>query len=272
MNHNSGCRCPKHDIRNYKIRATSQDVKEIPAKYSCKIYPDKVKNQGIVGSCVPHAVSSVLEYHNKGKNKLSTNFIYGVKKQLFNDRSQGMYLSDACKVVSTYGDMLESDCSGNDEVPYCFYKADEAFSNPEKLSRAYTFRINSYFQCETVDDIQLAIQKYGPVVACIKWYDDCYAKSDGTFIYDKTKKYTYHCIMIYGWDERGLYCQNSFGKSWGHNGYFILPFTYEIADARALVDEYNPEEESLIIPKVNKFTNIVYKIVNWFLNIFKKHK
>ena len=146
MNHNSGCRCPKHDIRNYKIRATSQDVKEIPAKYSCEIYPDKVKNQGIVGSCVAHAVSSVLEYHNKGKNKLSTNFIYGVKKQLFNDRSQGMYLSDACKVVSTYGDMLESDCSGNDEVPYCFYKADEAFSNPEKLSRAYTYSIKSYLQ------------------------------------------------------------------------------------------------------------------------------
>jgi C1A family cysteine protease len=73
--------------------------------------------------------------------------------------------------------------------------------------------------------------------------------------------------MIYGWNKQGFLCQNSFGKSWGNDGYFILPYDYIIGDARALVDEYNPEEEALIIPKTNKFLDFWYKILNWFINL-----
>ena len=32
-------------------------------------------------------------------------------------------------------------------------------------------------------------------------------------------------------------------------------------------EEYNPEEEALIIPKTNKFLDFWYKILNWFINL-----
>jgi hypothetical protein len=52
-----------------------------------------------------------------------------------------MYLSDACKIATKYGDMLESDCSGNVEIPHAWYEAESAYANAEKMKRAYTFRL-----------------------------------------------------------------------------------------------------------------------------------
>ena len=261
-----GCNPSKKDLRNYKIRATASQIDNLPDEFELPKY-SFIKNQGSVGSCVPHVISEILEYHNHGQNKLSTNFLYGIKRELCDDLSQGMYLSDACKIATKYGDMLESDCPGNVEIPHAWYEAESAYANVEKMERAYTFRLSSYFTCKTNNDIKVALQNYGPVAACIDWYQGCRAKNDGTFIYNIKRKSTYHCIMIYGWNKNGFLCQNSFGKSWGNEGCFILPYDYTIGDARALVDEYNPEEEALIIPKTNKFLDFWYKILNWFINL-----
>lgn len=262
-----GCNLSKKDIRNYKIKATAAQIKELPDEYILEKYGE-IKNQGFVGSCVPHSISSILEYHDKGKNKLSTNFLYGIKRQLCDDQSRGMYLSDACKIIAKYGDMLEVDCSGNSEIPHCFYAAEEAYQNKQKMDRAYSFHIASYFVCNTSEDIKLAIYDYGPVAACIKWYDGSKASKQGQFKFNPKRQYTYHCIMIYGWNKEGFLCQNSFGKSWGSDGCFILPFDYPIEEARGIADA-ETNSDNIKMPKRNKFLDIFYKAINWILNLFK---
>lgn len=263
----SGCLKPKKDLRNYRIKATASQIDNLPEEFELPKY-QKVKNQGSIGSCVPHAMSSVLEYHNQGKNELSVIFLYGIKKKLCGDEGRGMYMSDVCKIVSEYGDMLEDDCEGNYEPPTAWYAAEAAFNDEEKRKRALTFRLKSYFSCQTENDVKVALQQYGPVIACIDWYNGTKAKNDGTLIYNKKKDMYYHCVMIYGWNKDGFLCQNSYGKSWGNEGCFILPFGYGIGDCRALIDEYNPDEEALIIPKRNWFLDLWYKVANWFINLF----
>ena len=69
-----GCNPSKKDLRNYKIRATASQIDNLPDEFELPKY-SFIKNQGSVGSCVPHVISEILEYHNHGQNKLSTNFL-----------------------------------------------------------------------------------------------------------------------------------------------------------------------------------------------------
>jgi cathepsin C len=262
-----GCMPPKTDVRDYKLAKTS--TLELPKKYSILKLP-KVKNQKNVSSCVAHATSSILEYHDLGigNHTLSTNFIYGIQKQLCGHEGSGMYLRDACKIAATYGDALESECPGNNEVPECWEIAEKAL-NPE-LNNGKTisdkFKIKSYFNCSDESDIKNAIFKYGPVLCSIKWYDTFKCDKDGVLNGEKKGDYGYHAVMMYGWDETGFLCQNSWGKNWGNNGRFILPYSIGVRDAKGFVDLEDPE---IIVPKRNSFLDIVYKIVNFILNLFK---
>ena len=70
-----------------------------------------------------HALSTVLEYHAKNTVRLSTEFIYCLRDEFSNYKGKGMYMRDACKIASKYGDLLYEDCPGNTEVPNCFNTA-----------------------------------------------------------------------------------------------------------------------------------------------------
>ena len=151
-----------------------------------------------------------------------------------------MYLADACKIVSQYGDMLEIDCKGNNEIPEVWDIAELAFEDYQKRDRALQFKIKYYFSCKTINDIKLALYQYGPVIAGIKWFDKTIADKDGNFIYNKNNSYSYHCIMIYGWNDQGFLCQNSFGENWGNKGCFILPFVEILPNILAIVTTLAP--------------------------------
>lgn len=266
MHNKYGCNPPKIDVRDYKLAKAIKDD-SLPVAYTPMVLP-KVKNQGSVSSCVAHATSSILEYYdlNLGKNTLSTNFIYGIQRKECGHEGSGMYLRDACKIVTKYGDMLESECSGNYEIPKCWGLAEKALENTTAKDEALYFRAESYFNCKSNDDIKRAIFNYGPVLASIKWYGTFKVNNDGVLEGKQSGDYGYHAIMIYGWNACGFLCQNSWGTHWGEKGRFILPYNIPVAEAKGIIDaEYN----TLIKPKRNAFLDIVYKIVNFILNIFK---
>lgn len=267
MNHNKyGCKPPHIDVRDYKLAKSTVDATSLPVAYVPMQLP-KVKNQKSVSSCVAHTTSSILEFHDiKNGNTLSTNFIYGIQKEFCGHEGSGMYLRDACKIVKEYGDMLESDCSGNDEVPKCWEIAQDALNNDICKKNAQEFKIKSYFNCSTNNDIKRAIYEYGPVLCSIKWYDTFKVDKDGVLEGAQKGDYGYHAVMIYGWNSCGFLCQNSWGTSWGEKGRFILPYTIPVAEAKGLVDD---ETSNIIIPKRNKFLDFIYKIVNAIVNFFK---
>ena len=86
------------DLRDYKIHASANVVETFPEVFDLPSY-GKIKNQGTVSSCVPHATSTILEYFDEGRNMLSTNFIYGLQERISGRLDKGMYLADACKIV-----------------------------------------------------------------------------------------------------------------------------------------------------------------------------
>jgi C1A family cysteine protease len=258
-----GCLPAKIDLRDYKLG--SFQVK-LPQEFSLSNLP-RVKNQKNVRSCVAHAMSSILEYFEKGKTNMSTEFIYGIQKKLFNYNGTGMYLQNACKIVQKYGNMIEADCPGNTEVPKCRGAAEEAFTNLDKRVKAYSYKVKLYFNCKTADDIKKTIYKYGPVLASIKWFDDYKCDNKGVLYKSSNKKtFGYHAVMVYGWNKQGFLCQNSWGENWGNKGRFILPYSISFAEAKGFTDGPNP---NIKIPKNNKLLNKMYKAINSTLDIFK---
>lgn len=267
MDNFKGCLKSPKDVRDYKITCASP--KDLPEEYEVDLLP-RVKNQKSVSSCVAHTTSSILEYYENiaGRdNKLSTNFIYGIQKAECGHDGEGMYLRDACKIVCKYGDMLEDDCPGNTEVPDCWEVAEKSLDNEKFKSRAQAFKIKSYFSCNNNNDIKEAIMNYGPILASIDWYNSYKPDKDGILSTVKSGDAGYHAIMIYGWNKVGFKCQNSWGKNWGDAGRFIAPYAIPIEEARCFVDEI---DTNVIIPSRNAFLDILYKFINFILNLFNK--
>lgn len=261
-----GCRLSPYDIRDYRVGASNEET--LPIEFELDFSNVDVKNQMSVSSCVAHAMSTILEYHAKNRNRLSTNFIYGIRKRLYGQEGKGMYLRDACKIVTQYGDPLEEHCSGNTEIPKVYDIASQAMDNEEIMKCAADFRTKSYYLCKNNEEIKYALVNYGPILASIKWYND-YQTKNGVLVGGSTKKYSYHAVVIYGYNEQGFLCQNSWGKLWGNGGRFILPYDIKVREARGLIDLENDTYVSP--PKVNKFFNMIYKIINFIINIFRKH-
>ena len=259
-----GCNLSPYDVRDYKVAATGE---VLPDKFELDFSNIQIKNQTVVSSCVAHAMSTILEYHAKGRNKLSTNFIYGIRKKLFGSEGKGMYLRDACKIVTQYGDMLEEDCPGNIEVPMVYGVAEKALEDEEAVKYAADYKVKAYFTCKTEEDVKTALIQYGPVLASLKWFNDFKVKN-GILCGGDGKATGYHAIVVYGYNEDGFLCQNSWGKSWGNGGCFILPYDIKFAETRGLIDLENDEYVSP--KKINKILNKILKLVNTIINLFLK--
>lgn len=266
-----GCKLSKVDIRDYQI--SGKTTTNLPNTYEVPKLPN-VKNQKSVNSCVAHATSSILEYYDMKDNsshELSTNFIYGIQNKICGHDGEGMYLRDACKIVQEYGDPLEIECKGNTEVPEAWSIAETAFNTESVMKSANYFKIQSYFSCNSKDAIKNAIYKYGPVLGCVRWYHKYKTDKNGLLIPNMMGDAGYHAIMIYGWNEIGFLCQNSWGKSWGKDGRFILPYNVPVEEARALIDSsLDIDSSDIIIPKRGTLLDIIYKIINWILNRFHR--
>ena len=265
MKHLLGALNPKIDLRDYKIAAVAS---EFPDSYSCANLPP-IKNQGSVGSCVAHATSSILETLNKTETgtfvPLSTDFIYGMQGVVFGRMEHGMYLRDACKIVKDYGDPSEHMMSGNTEQPKCTEKLKEKLSD-EVYDEAKVFRIKSYARCKSPDNMKHALMTYGPLLGSIKWYDK-YTLKNKIITFDKTTSYGGHAIMIYGWNDKGWLCQNSWGRSWNGNGKFIYPFEENFKEVWSFVDAAN---DDIYVPPKNTFITWIYKFFNFVVNLFTR--
>ena len=261
-----GALAPKIDLRDYKVSAAAGI--QFPESFALEDLP-KVKNQGTVSSCVAHAASTILEYFNRREiqdsRQLSTDFIYGMQGIEFNRLEKGMYLRDACKIVQSYGDCYDVTIPSNTEQPRCTKLLQEILTD-EIYQEASNMRIESYARCSSDDDIKYALMNYGPVLASIKWYKK-YDIDKNEVIHMNTKSsLSHHAIVIYGWNEYGWLCRNSWGRTWNGNGNFVYPYDSKLNEAWSFVDAKNSDIKK---PIRNRFIDFCYKVLNLVINFFK---
>ena len=256
-----------YDARDYKIKADSEfpETFELPYKVS-------VKNQGSKPTCVAHALSSLVEYHNlieTGKyRKFSTEFIYGTRNIGYYI-GDGMVIRDALKTIQKYGDCYYADCPGNHDTADAMKNINEKVEEYRDL--AYPHRIGSYYRVRTQEEIKTALMNHGPVVISMTCKDNAYI-ADDTYCYPQDAENSgRHCVLVVGWNENGWIIQNSWGALYAGDGYFTLPFDFKINEAWGTTDQ--KDDYCLLKRKArNKFMNKVYEIINRIVNWFYNRK
>lgn len=258
----------KFDIRDYVIK----EVTNLPESYECP-YKVPVKNQGSKPTCVAHAAAAVVEYHHKRQNNnsyraFSTEFIYGTR-DIGYYVGDGMRIRDALKTLKEYGDPYKTDCPGNNDVKDAMNNINSNLEN--YLELAYPHRVSAYYRCKNDDAIKTAVMKDGPVLVSMNTYRGATLEND-IYTWDPKASYGKHCVMIYGWDDRGWLIQNSWGDSYGGDGRFVMPFSYKFNEAWGITDDITSSE--VVVKKRSNFLDFCYsiynKLVNMWLDIFYK--
>ena len=221
------------DIRDYK--ATSTIPKNGFAKdFEWKI--PRVKSQGNIGSCGAHVLSCIVEYFNyiqHGiKTEMSVGYIYGNREKT-SHKGKGLVLRDSLATLKAYGDVSKQDFPYHVEMPDAEKKykkqADELFEI------GYVSRISAYYRVKTVPEIKAALKLGYPIAIGVKWYNDMKVKN-GILTTNYKGYQGGHCMLLYGWNDKGWKVQNSWGTSWGNRGTCIIPYDMPIHEAWAVVD------------------------------------
>ena len=255
-----------YDARDYKLVYTATG-EEFPKEF--QLETRRIKNQGAVGSCVAHSLSSIIEYYNYNQTgddrPMSVGYIYG-NRRTSDYEGEGMIMRDALEAVRQYGDVAHEEFPYNEEVPKMIKLFE--YSGRKLFKKSYPNRISQYARVTSHNAIKSALMAGNPVLMAMIWYADMEVV-DGVLTTNCLGYDGGHCMFIYGWDERGWKVQNSWGEDWGNHGCMIVPYDMDIEETWIVSD--NIIENTVVKkPFSSKSGKIVAKIVNKVNKIFNK--
>jgi hypothetical protein len=172
------------DIRDYHLHTKTNKFPE-----SFELPMPEAKQQGMVGSCVAHALATIIEYYNKKEYTfhlpMSVGYIYG-NRISGTHRGAGMDIRDALKDLRNEGDVPEYLFPVNVEVPDIYPLVEQC--KEELRPKALPHRISSFARVYTIDEMK---NMRGQMVY-IHYMGPCHG-----FYYDEYMPY-------YGDDEIGI--------------------------------------------------------------------
>lgn len=261
-----GCIFSPYDSRDYKLVYKASAPQVFPQEFALE--PRRVKDQGAVGSCVAHSLSSIIEYYNYNQNnddtRMSVGYIYGNRRNT-SHKGEGMIMREALASIRKYGDVPESDFPYNAEVPRAINLFEKQVDGLYHVGEPH--HITQYCRVNTENAIKVSLMAGCPVAMAIEWFDDMEPDENGILTSEFKVSAGGHCMFIYGWDENGWLVQNSWGVDWGKAGRFILPYEFSIEEAWVVIDD---NIEGLVVrkPYKSKAGKFFAKIVNKIHNVF----
>lgn len=167
----------------------------IPNSYSYRKYLPGVLNQGSESICVPCSISAFLNWRenlstgSKKDNRIDYHEIYDIRT----NGGDGMTFKEAFHYLRHHG----------------------------VSSKAGNLKIKEYAIIRNAFDLKTALVMNGPCVGALPVYSDrpeFWNRLPGDGFYG------YHAISIVGYNVEGFVIRNSWGSSFGANGYTILKY------------------------------------------------
>jgi hypothetical protein len=262
-----GCKLGPPSPRDYRTVFKAQNI---PSQVDLRPYCSRVEDQGALGSCTANAAVGALEYHLKRRQgrsvDLSRMFVYYNTRRVMGQVAvdSGAQIREAMAAVLAYGACPE-------EIwPYDPARF-TAEPPPQAYSEALKYEGIQYARLAKGDGILHALAQGFPVVFGGSFPRCCYDElKDGWImplptreqVEEKIRQGGGHAMLIVGYDKHDqMYLvRNSWGESWGRDGYCRMPFG--VADLCSMDDEFwivselerfqAPAGFTLVRPEVDK--------------------
>ena len=185
-----------------------------------------IRNQESCGSCWAFSGAVTLSWRFCISSGGSINVPLSTQDSVSCDTSNmacdGGYLSYTWKYYKNTG-IVSDTCfpytAGQGNVESCATSC----KNGETWKK---YKVSSYTGYKTKSTIQAELKSGGPVQTGFTVYNDFMNYSSGIYEYVSGSNLGGHAVIIIGWgNENGTdywICQNSWGASWGENGYFRI--------------------------------------------------
>jgi hypothetical protein len=232
------------DDRDFIYSSIKPITAILPSKFLLKEWD--VNDQKQYGSCVGQACSGIKDYQESDEwsEVIDTSplFVYSKCKELDGLKEPGTFPRFAMKVLTDYGICLEKD------FLYSLIKDDVNPPQPSKEieNKASKYKIKSYARVYTVEEIKNALINDGPILTAFVWFSNMNEPEYGGFL-PMPNGYLLggHALVITGWDDNLIHTyqisyknkktykgffriRNSWGNSWGDNGYCWVPYDFFI--------------------------------------------
>jgi C1A family cysteine protease len=184
-----------------------------------------IRDQGGCGSCVAFGTIATIEgtarYQKRDPNLAidlsEAELFYCVARSQGRTCGNGWWVPpamDACR-----------DQGVPDEACYPYTAGDQNCNRcSDWQNRAV--KITDWHQIGDPANIKAWISTQGPVGACFSVYDDFYAYRSGVYHHVIGNLVGGHCVSMVGYSDTGGYwiCKNSWGSSWGEQGFFRIAY------------------------------------------------
>ena len=217
----------KVDKRDYLYAPT---IAKISTYVDLRPYCSSIEDQGRLGSCTGNAIAGAIELLMKRNNNftdISRLFIYYYERLLENtvNYDSGAYIRDGIKACYTYGAATEN------LWPYDISKFRNR-PNIDAVNDAKKRKVKLYERVSDFNGVINAIDNGYPVTIGFDVYssfDSPTVARTGIMPYPNLKKEKLlggHAVLIVGYNKNNdtFIVRNSWGKYWGDNGYFYMPF------------------------------------------------
>ena len=212
------------DARDWHITAASPEVPET-LDYRSSLMP--IRQQGQQGTCAAQTAACMKEYQERLEHGfmsyMSPQFIYNHRSYWNNDNQDGedeledygMTCRDIMKILHKIGVCPE-------EI-YPYGKIQYAKEIPEKIKQtAVKNCIQGYARIHTQHQLKSSLVKNGPCMIAFPVYhmgENMWQKRNSN-----DELLGGHAMTIVGYDEDGFMIRNSWGNTWGRDGYCLYPY------------------------------------------------
>lgn len=176
-----------------------------------------IRNQGSQGTCYAQSAACAKEWQEKinynFNNYFSPQFFYNYRPNIYDDNdnnNDGMFGRDVMKLLLDIGICTEK------EYPYGLIE-DKNIINSSVIKNALNHKIKSYARVTSIDSLKLSLFKNGPCLISFPIYN--YSMEMWKSTIKDTEIIGGHAMTVVGYTNDSFIIRNSWGSSWGDNGY-----------------------------------------------------
>jgi C1A family cysteine protease len=223
-----------------KSKAVKPPAAGIKKKVDLSAFCSPIEDQGSIGSCTAHAGVGLLEYYeNRAHNKYidaSRLFLYKTTRNLLHwTGDTGAWLRTTMKAMVLFGIPPEEyypyDISKYDEEPgaFCY-----AFDQNYQSIRYYRLDRTTSSTTALLTRVKNFLSAGYPSMFGFTVYNYGNQKGEFEFPSNNDQVQGGHAVVAVGYDDNrkigkdkgAIKIRNSWGTTWGQNGYGWLPYSY----------------------------------------------